>query len=157
MPVGKGIVDNAVVMYPAGRRRVPRSGRLVTAQAAAGQVGPDRVPSAAVAAVENDWAATGIGEGTLTVVGEAGKGGAAVGGDRCPGTVGVGASRVVVSDDDLVGVIRVSRRECRRLGNIWETLSAGDQVHVRAAIYQRCRYVLHKLCEGSVPGRFTSL
>jgi|SRR5213080_4136070 len=101
-------------MGPAGRRRVPGSGGLVTAQArtATDRVEPDRVPRAAVPAEYNDWVAACIGKGALTVVGQAGKGGAAVGRDRCAGNVdgvGVAASRVVVSDNDLVEVIRVRR------------------------------------------------
>ena len=55
-----------------------------------------------------------LAEGALTAGGgDAGEGSAAVGGNRCAGDVdgaGVAASRVVVGDDNLLGVIRVSRR-----------------------------------------------
>ena len=66
------------------------SGGLVPAHAltAAGRVEPDSEPSAGWLVVQNNGVAEGIGEGALTVgSGEAGEGGAAVGGDRCAGDV----------------------------------------------------------------------
>ena len=48
--------------------------------------------------------------------------------------IDVAASRVVVGNDDLVGVIRVSPSECLRLGNVGRGLGAGDQIDIRGAI-----------------------
>ena len=59
------------------------------------------------------------------------------------------ASGVVVGDDDLVGVIRVSRSVCLRLGNVRRGFGAGDQVNVRGAKCQRrVSACLEKLREG---------
>src|SRR4029077_778002 len=107
---------------------------------ATAQIEPNGVPSAGWFIVQNNGVAQGIVEGALTIgLGEAGEGGAAVGGDRCAGDVdgtGPAASGVVVADNDLAGVIWVTRTECLRLGNVGRGLSAGDQVHVRCAIRQ---------------------
>src|SRR5207249_2738894 len=87
--------------------------------------------------VQNNGVAKGIGERALAGGGgEAGEGNAAVSGDRCAGDVdrgGEAASRVVVADEYLVGVIWVTRSECLRLGNVRRSLEAGDQVDVQSA------------------------
>ena len=75
-------------MGPASRVR--GSGGLVSAEAltAAAPVEPDSEPGGGWAVVQNNGVANGIGEGALTAGGgEAGEGGAAVGGDRCAGDV----------------------------------------------------------------------
>ena len=46
---------------------------------------------------------------------------------------GGGASRIVVGDDHLEGVIWISRSVCLRLDNVRRGLGAGDQVDVRGA------------------------
>src|SRR5216684_1996892 len=142
------------VMGPA--IRVRRSGGLVPAKTptAAARVNPGGIPSAGWLVVQNNGVAKSVGEGALTVgLGEAGEGGAPVGGDRCAGdVVAGGASRVVVGDDDLVGVIWVSRSECLRLGNVGRSLRAGDQVDVRGAIRQGRQQFLDKLVDGTESG-----
>src|ERR1700682_1407492 len=84
------------VMGPASRGGIPGSGGLVPAEAptAAAAVYPDREPGPGWAVVQSNGVAKGIGEGALTGdgVGEAGVGVAAVGGVRCAGVVGGGAS-----------------------------------------------------------------
>ena len=85
------------------------SGGLVAADAlaAAADVEPDREPSAGWLVVQSNGVAQGIGEGALTVgLGEAGEGGATVGGDRCAGDV------------DRVGKARLVSR-CRRRQSRW--------------------------------------
>ena len=57
------------------------------------------------------------------------------------------ASRIVVGDDHLEGVIWVSRSVCLRLGNVGKALGAGDQVHVRVAKHQGRQHFLDKLGE----------
>ena len=68
---------------------------------------------------------------------EAGQGGAAVAGVRCPGVVGRSGSGVVVGDDDLVGIIRVGDSVCLRLGRVRNAVRTGDHIDIRAAIRQR--------------------
>ena len=48
----------------------------------------------------------------------------------------LGASRIVESDDDLIGVIRVGRGECLRLRRVGECLGSSDQVDVPSTIRQ---------------------
>ena len=56
---------------------------------------------------------------------------------------------VDVSDDYLVGVIRVAPGECRRLVNVGKRLGAGDQVNVRPAIHQRKEQLSDKSRQGT--------
>src|SRR5262245_1069985 len=86
------------------------------ALAAASPIQPHREPGGRRAIIQNNRIAHRIGEGTLTAgIGDAGKGSATVGGDRrtryVDGT-GVAASRVVVGHNNLLGIIRISPREC---------------------------------------------
>ena len=62
---------------------------------------------------------------------------------------------IVVGDDDLVGVIRVGRSVCLRLGDVWN-LGAGDQIDVRASKRQGLSACLEKLTE-SIEGRKLNL
>ena len=136
------------VMGPA--IRVPGSGGLVPAEAlsATASIEPDCEPSGAWLVVENNRVAKGIVEGALTIgPSEAGKGGAAVGGDRCAGDIDgarVAAAGIVVGYHNLVGVIRVSRSECLRLGNVGRGLGAGDYINVARAERQGCHQFLDK-------------
>ena len=102
--------------------------------------------------VQNDGVAKGIGEWALAAgVGDAGEGDAAVGGARYAREVAEGrASRVVESDANLVGVIRVGRSVCLRLNNVRRGFGAGDQVNIRAAICQGGCQFIEKLREGTV-------
>ena len=115
IPVVLGVVMNAE-MGPASRVR--GIGGLVAAEAltAAGRIEPDGEPGGVSAIVQKNRVALGTGKGALTAgVGDAGEGSAAVGGDRCAGYVDrtlIAASRVVVGDDNLLRVIRVSPGEC---------------------------------------------
>src|SRR5439155_23689226 len=110
--------------------RVRGSGGLVTAEAlgAAARVEPDGEPGAGRAVVENNGVPLSTGEGTLAAgVGQASEGRAPIGGHRCAGDVDrtiVAATLVVVGDDHLVRVVRVSPSECLRLGKVWECLVA---------------------------------
>ena len=91
---------------------------------------------------------------------EAIKSDAPVGGDRCAGDIDgaeITAARIVVSHDDLVGVIRVSPSECLRLRNVGRSLGVVDQVHIRAAVCQGSWHeTVDKLGQGSGRRGFTS-
>ena len=123
------VVVNAI-MGPA--IRVPRSSGLVTAEAltAAASVQPDSEPGAGWAIVQNNRVAHGIGKRALAAgVGQAGEGVAAIGGNRCARDVdrsGVAASRIIVSYNDLVGIIWVTCSGCLGLCNIRRCLGASD-------------------------------
>ena len=95
--------------------------------------------------------AKGIGERALAAGGgDAGEGGSAVGGDREAGEIaGGGASRIVVGDDHLEGVIWISRSVCLRLDNVRRGLGAGDQVDVRGAKQGRPNTLFGQSAEGS--------
>ena len=103
-------------MGPASRVR--GIGGLVAAQAltAAGRIEPDGEPGGVSAIVQSNRVALGTSKGALTAgIGNAGEGSAAVGGDRHTGYVNrilIAASRVVVGDNNLLRVIRVSPGEC---------------------------------------------
>jgi len=124
-------------MSPA--RGIRGSGGFVPAKSltTAGDIEPHREPGIGCAVVQTNGVTQRILEGALTVGrGKAGEGSAAVGGKRRAGDVDrvfVAASRVVVSDEYLVGVFWISRREGLRLGNIGRDLSSGNEVDVRAA------------------------
>jgi hypothetical protein len=115
IPVVLGVVMNAE-MGPASRVR--GIGGLVAAQAltAAGRIEPDGEPGGVSAIVQKNRVALGTSKGALTAgVGDAGEGSAAVGGYRRTGYVNrilIAASRVVVGDNNLLRVIRVSPGEC---------------------------------------------
>ena len=103
---------------------------------------------------QNNGVAKGVGEWALTVgFGDAGEGGAAVGGARYTGEiVACGASRIVEGDTNLVGVIWVSRRVRLRLNNVGGRLGASDQIDIRGAICQRCLQLLDQPREGATGG-----
>ena len=127
-------------MGPASR--VQRIGGLVPAQGAAPvAVEPDGEPGAGWLVVQNNRVAKGIGKWALTAGGgDAGEGGAAVGGDDTPEKLTkVGASRIVEGDDTwsgLSGLAVVNVSDCVMLGS---GLGAGDQVDVRGTIRQGAR------------------
>src|SRR6185503_11470992 len=97
------------VVGPASRVR--RIGGLVSSEAlaTASPIKPHGEPGGGGAIVKNNRVAHGIGEGALPAGGgDAGEGSAAIGGDRTAGDIngtGVAAAGVVVTSDDLLGVI----------------------------------------------------
>jgi hypothetical protein len=143
--------------------RVPWSRRLVATKplSAARSVKPDREPGAAWLVVENNRIAQRSVEWALTIrPGKTIKAQTAVGRDRCTGDVdgvGVPASRVVVCDNNLVWVIRVSRSERLGLSDVRRGLGMVDQIDVRSAIRQRSHQPVAKLREGAVRGTRTSV
>src|SRR5450432_2667454 len=141
------------IMGPA--RRIRRIGGLVTAEAlsATARVEPGGEPGRGGAVVQNDGVAKGTGERALAAaVGDTGEGGSAVTGDRYTGEIaGGGASRIVVGDDHLVGVIWISRSVGLRLDSARRGLGAGDQVDVRAAKGQGRQRILDNV--GNIEGR----
>src|SRR4029077_1785965 len=136
---------------------VPGIGGLVPAQGATPiPVDPDCEPSLGWLVVQNNRVAKGIGERTLAARGcNGGEGQSAVGRNRCAGElVGVRASGVVESNDNLVRVIRISISVCLRLNNMRRGLGASNQVHVRTAKAHRCHEVVHKLGERTGTAEF---
>src|SRR4029077_17420841 len=115
-------VDMNAVMAPAIRD--PWGSRLVATEAlsATTTVQPNCKPGCAWFVVQNNRVAHSIIEGALNVIrGETIESDSAVGRDRCAGHIQgacEAAARVVIRDDDLVGIIRVSRRVCLGLRNI---------------------------------------
>src|SRR2546423_7959813 len=65
---------------------------------------------------------------------EPGEGETAVTGVGCAGIIAAGGSRIVVGNNDLVRIIRVSPGESLRLSKVGRSLGAGDQVNVRTAV-----------------------
>ena len=129
---------------------IVRSRGLVSAQGAAPiRIQPHRKPRAGRLVVESNRIAKGIGKGAATAaIGHPGEGQSAVGGNRqARVVVAVRASGVVVRDQYLVGVIRVSPSVCLRLNNVRSGLRPCNQVYVHAAIAQGCHEVVQKLGE----------
>src|SRR5262245_42501209 len=99
-------------------------GRFIAAETLrpATRIQPHGVPSTSRSVIENYWVAESIGEWALTArIGETGKRITTVGGYRCARNVDradVAASRIIVSDNYLVGIIRIAGSECLRLRNI---------------------------------------
>src|ERR1044071_1278991 len=134
LPVVLTVAVNAI-MGPASRAH-GISGLVPTkALTAAATVKPDGEPCSGRAVVQNNGVAKGIGKGAL-VAGrsDAGEGVSPIGGDRYTGEIaGGGASRIVVRDDDLVGIIWVSGSVRLRLDNVRRCLGASYEVDVRSA------------------------
>ena len=116
--------------------RVPGCCRFVSAEtlAAARRIQPDRKPSAAWSVIQNNRVAKSVRERARC---ETCEGGAAISRDRCAGDVDgtcIAASRVIIGNNDLVGVIGISRGECFRLCDVGGRLGAGDEVNIARAI-----------------------
>jgi hypothetical protein len=143
-PARFAIVAGAIVdakMGPASSIR--GSSGLVSAEAltAAALVQPQGEPSPSWLVVQCNRVPNGPAKGALAVSGgDACERRAAIGGDRCAGDVnrvGIAASRIVVSHQNLIGIIGISRGKGLRLRNVGRSLGAGDQVHIRTAVRQR--------------------
>ena len=158
-PARFAIVAGAIVdakMGPASSIR--RSSGFVSAEAltAAGLVQPHGEPSPGWLVVQGNRVPNGAAEGALTVRGgDACERRAAIGGDRCAGDVdrvGIAASRIVVSHENLIGIIRISRGKGLRLRNVGRGLGAGDQVHIRTAVRQRDQQIFNEVADRTQSG-----
>src|SRR6185437_14918352 len=112
--VVREVVMNAKVRPAIGIRR---SGGLIAAQTltTAACVEKDGKKGAAGTVIKNHRVAEGVRKRALTIaLGKAGKGGTAIGGNRRSGDVdriGGDTPRIVVRDDDYIGIIGTSRNE----------------------------------------------
>ena len=141
------------VMAPA--IRIPWGSRLVATEAlsATTAVQPNGKPGCRWLVVQNNRVAQSIIEGALPIIrGETIESESAVGRDRCTGHIDgacEAAARVVIGDDDLVGIIRVGRGVCLGLRDIRRGLGVVDQVNVGGAIRQGSQEFLEKPADGT--------
>src|SRR5262249_31829606 len=128
-PARLSIVQAAVDAEMGPAIRIPGSSRPIPAQTAAAAVEPHCKPRLRRLVIQNNWA-TGISEGALAAsVRKSGEGVATVSGDGCSGTGhrgGVSTTCVVVRNDNLSGIIRISRTKRCGLSDVWKSLRSGD-------------------------------